>query len=91
MSEGQVAAPKQPWGESNRERATDKENEANILLGDPQRGLSVDEIADLLQLQKSSVMIYLARPDRRTDLFRRLFEEDQRVKARALGILSGRH
>ena len=90
MSDVPPAAAQPPWTEINRSRATDKEQQAGIVLGDPQCGLSVEEIAKLLVLQRSSVMGYLVQPSRRADLFQRLFEQDQRVRARALAIISER-
>ena len=90
LGEGGGAFAQPPWDEVNLSRATERERQANIVLGDPQRGLSVDEIAELLLLQRSSVMTYLTQPKRREDLFRRLFDNDQRVKARALMLLSER-
>jgi hypothetical protein len=90
MSFGRFGLDQPPWEDVNRSRATGKEQQANTILGDPKHGLSIDEIAELLLLQKSSVITYLAQPRRRADLFHRLFEDDQRVKARALTILSER-
>lgn len=90
MSDATVASAQIPWKDANRSRATDKEQQANVVLGDPQLGLCVDEIAELLHLQRSSVMNYLVQPNRRMDLWRRLFEEDQRIKARVLALLSER-
>ena len=55
-----------------------------------ERGLLVDEIAELLFLQRSSVMGYLVQPYRRADLFRRLFEETESVTSRARDIVARR-
>jgi DNA-binding CsgD family transcriptional regulator len=69
------------------------QEEADILaktqriLGNAERGLTVTEIAQLLNLQPTSVRIYLRNDKRRIDLYRRLFEQDEAVKVRAIGIL----
>jgi DNA-binding NarL/FixJ family response regulator len=60
------------------------------ILGDAERGLCVVEIAQMLNLQESSVKIYLRDDKRRIDLYRRLFEQDEAVKDRAIRILETR-
>lgn len=90
MSDGQVAPWQIPWKEVNRSRATDMEHAANIVLGDPDHGLAVTEIAQLLNLQPSSVRIYLRSDKRRIDLYRRLFEENEATKERAHQLLEAR-
>jgi DNA-binding NarL/FixJ family response regulator len=60
------------------------------ILGDAEHGLTVTEIARLLNLQPSSVKIYLRTSKRRIDLYRRLFEEDQAIKEQAIALLEAR-
>jgi DNA-binding NarL/FixJ family response regulator len=78
------------------ENDTKAKEEANILakthrlFGNVENGLTVDEIAELLYLQPASVKIYLRSDKRRIDLYRRLFEQDEAVKERAIGLLEAR-
>ena len=60
------------------------------IFGNAEHGLTVPEIAEMLYLQISSVKIYLREDKRRIDLYRRLFEQDEAVKERAIGILESR-
>jgi predicted transcriptional regulator len=60
------------------------------ILGDADRGLSVGEIAEMLDLQQSSVRSYLTIEKRRIDLYRRLFEQDEAIKERAIRLLESR-
>jgi DNA-binding transcriptional MerR regulator len=60
------------------------------ILGDADRGLSIGEIAEMLNLQQSSVRSYLTIEKRRIDLYRRLFEQDDAIKERAIRLLESR-
>jgi hypothetical protein len=60
------------------------------ILGDPEHGLSIAEIAEMLNLQKGSVRSYLSIEKRRIDLYRRLFLEDDVIKERAIRLLEAR-
>jgi DNA-binding CsgD family transcriptional regulator len=64
--------------------------ERTRIFGDAEHGLTVTEIAQLLNLQPSSVKIYLRNDKRRIDLYRRLFEEDEAIKERVIQILEAR-
>ena len=64
--------------------------ERTRILGDAEHGLTVTEIAKLLDLQPSSVRIYLESDKQRIALYRRMFEEDESVKERAIRLLEGR-
>jgi predicted transcriptional regulator len=52
------------------------------MLGDPQRGLAVQEIAELLDLQENSVRTYLSDPNRKRGLFERLRQERREAALR---------
>ena len=60
------------------------------IFGHAEHGLTVAEIAEMLYLQQTTVKIYLRDDKRRIDLYRRLFEQDEAVKERAIGILESR-
>jgi len=60
------------------------------ILGDPEHGLSIAEIAEMLNLQQGSVRSYLSIEKRRIDLFRRLFLQDEAIKERAIRLLEAR-
>jgi DNA-binding CsgD family transcriptional regulator len=60
------------------------------IFGNAEHGLTVAEIAEMLYLQVGSVKIYLRDDKRRIDLYRRLFEQDEAVTERAIGILESR-
>ena len=64
--------------------------EKTRILGDTEHGLTVTEIARLLNLQPSSVKIYLRTDKRRIDLYRRLFEEDEAIKEQAIALMEAR-
>lgn len=90
MQEAESVPPKVPWQQVNKERATELELKADIILGDSERGLLVEEVAELLNLQHVSVRGYLVQPYRRADLFRRLFEQDESVTAAARDLVTRR-
>ena len=83
---------------SNEQEATDAVEhyeDADVLastriLGDAEHGLTVSEIAKMLWLQETTVKGYLRDDKRRIDLYRRLFEQDEAIKDRAIRILESR-
>jgi hypothetical protein len=59
------------------------------MLGDPERGLSVTEIARLLGYEESTVRSYLSSPQRTHEMGDRI-RGDERVRTRALAIVARR-